>query len=52
MSSWNIADLWEVAAEIRQEHPAQIHGTRSISWTEFDRRADGLARTLLDAGVG
>ncbi|MEZ5297538.1 MAG: AMP-binding protein [Ilumatobacteraceae bacterium] len=31
--------------------PAAIHGDRRITWAEFDRRADGIAKTLLDAGL-
>jgi acyl-CoA synthetase (AMP-forming)/AMP-acid ligase II len=51
MSSWNFADLWEVCAGVRGEAPAAVHGDRTISWAEFDRRADGLAAALLDAGL-
>jgi acyl-CoA synthetase (AMP-forming)/AMP-acid ligase II len=51
MSSWNFADLWEVCADARGEAPAAAHGDRTVSWAEFDRRADGLAAGLLDAGL-
>jgi len=51
MSSWNFADLWEVCAEVRGDAPAAVHGEETVSWTEFDRRADGLAAALLDAGL-
>jgi 3-oxocholest-4-en-26-oate---CoA ligase len=51
MSSWNFAELWEVCAGVRGEAPAAVHGDRTISWAEFDRRADGLAAALLDAGL-
>jgi len=51
MSSWNFADLWEVCAGVRGEAPAAVHGDRTITWAEFDRRADGLAAALLDAGL-
>ena len=52
MSSWNFADLWEVCAGVRGEAPAAVHGDLTVSWAEFDRRADGLAAALLDAGLG
>src|SRR5262245_12644013 len=51
MSSWNFADLWEVCAEVRGDAPAAVHGEQTVSWAEFDRRADGLAAALLDAGL-
>ena len=31
--------------------PAQVQGERRFSWAELDRRADGVAQALLDAGV-
>ena len=49
---WNFADVWEVVAEQLPEAPAQVHGERVVTWGEFDRRADGVARALLDAGLG
>ncbi len=51
-STWNFADLWEDIAEIRGEQRAQIHGDRTIGWVEFNRLANGLAQTMIDAGVG
>src|SRR5690606_9894603 len=30
---------------------ALLHGDRTVSWAELDRRANGIAATLLDAGV-
>jgi len=52
MGGWNFADLWEVCARVRGDAPAAVHGDRTVSWAEFDRRADGLAGALLDAGLG
>ncbi len=52
MTSWNIADVWELAADVKGEATALICGDARRSWTELDRRANGLARTLLDAGLG
>lgn len=49
---WNIADIFEeVAATIPNELALQ-HGETRRTWQEFDRRADGVARTLLRAGLG
>ncbi len=51
MTGWNFADVWETIAELLPDAPAQSQDERRSTWAEFDRRADGLARTLLDAGV-
>ncbi len=49
---WNFADLWERCAAIRGDQRAQVHGDETISWSEFDRRANGIAQAMLDAGLG
>src|SRR4029079_8180862 len=46
-----IADVYEVVAEKLPDSPAQIQGDRVITWRDFDRRADGIAKTLLDGGA-
>jgi acyl-CoA synthetase (AMP-forming)/AMP-acid ligase II len=51
MGAWNYATIWETAAEQLPDHPAQVQGERRITWAQLDRRADGVARTLLDAGA-
>ena len=51
MSGWNFAEVWEAIAEATPDSPALVQGDRRITWTEFDRRADGIARTLLDGGA-
>jgi fatty-acyl-CoA synthase len=51
MPGWNYADIWERVAERVPDAQALVQGARRVSWREFDRRADGVARTLLDAGV-
>jgi acyl-CoA synthetase (AMP-forming)/AMP-acid ligase II len=51
MSGWTFADVWEIVAEELPDAPAQIHGDRVVSWSEFDARADGVAQWLLDLGV-
>ncbi|MFZ0170601.1 MAG: AMP-binding protein, partial [Acidimicrobiales bacterium] len=53
MTNFNLADIWELAAEIRgDDHIALIHGNVRESWAELDRRAGGLAKTLLEGGLG
>jgi fatty-acyl-CoA synthase len=52
MPGWNFAEMWEVCARRVPDAVALRHGEREITWAEFDRRADGVARTLLDAGAG
>lgn len=48
---WNFGDVWEwIAARFPQE-PALLHGSTVRSWEEFDRRAEGVAHALLDAGI-
>src|SRR5687767_6098894 len=51
MNQHNFADIWEQIADAFPDAPAQIHGDRRLTWAEFDRRADGIAKTLLDLGV-
>jgi fatty-acyl-CoA synthase len=51
MPGWNFADIWEVVAELVPEANAQIQGDRHVTWAEFDRRANGIAQAMLDAGV-
>ncbi len=51
MAGWNFAELWERIADRFPDAPAQVQGDRRSSWKEFDQRADGLARHLLDGGA-
>ncbi|NLD76573.1 MAG: AMP-binding protein, partial [Acidimicrobiales bacterium] len=51
MSGWNYAQIWETVAEQIPDAPAQIQGSRTVTWGEFDQRANGVAHTLLRAGV-
>jgi fatty-acyl-CoA synthase len=51
MPAWNFATLWEIAADAAPDAPAIVQGPRTVSWRELDRRADGVARTLLDRGA-
>jgi acyl-CoA synthetase (AMP-forming)/AMP-acid ligase II len=51
MPGWNVAEIWEAAADRLPDAPFCEQGDRTVTWTEADRRADGVARTLLDAGA-
>jgi 3-oxocholest-4-en-26-oate---CoA ligase len=50
-SGWNLADVWEAVAGEIPDATALLHGDRRVTWAEFDRRADGLAAALVDAGA-
>ncbi|MFB4308286.1 AMP-binding protein [Actinomadura sp. GTD37] len=45
---WNLATVWETIAEEIPDAPAQVHGERTFSWADFERRSNGLAAALLD----
>jgi len=49
VSGWNFADVWEEIAVAAPGRLAQAHGARRLTWSQFDRRANALARHLLDA---
>jgi fatty-acyl-CoA synthase len=51
MAGWNFADVWEVIAEQIPEAQCQVQGDRRLTWAEFDRRANGVAHTLLERGA-
>ena len=51
MPGWNFADVWEVIAEQIPDAQAQVHGDLHVTWSEFDRRANGVAKVLLDRGA-
>jgi len=52
MAGWNFAELWERVADKFPEALAQSQGERDITWQQFDRRSDGVARRLVDLGCG
>jgi fatty-acyl-CoA synthase len=43
--------VWETIADTLPDAPALVHGNRRITWSDFDSRADGVARALIDAGT-
>jgi len=52
MSAWNFADVYERVAATVPGAPCQVQGDRTVTWREFDRRANALAADLLAAGLG
>ena len=50
-SGWNLADVFERIADRIPAELAQQQGDRTVSWSEFDRRADGVAGVLLEHGL-
>jgi acyl-CoA synthetase (AMP-forming)/AMP-acid ligase II len=51
MNDWNFANVWETVADTVPDRIAQTHGDQRFTWSEFDRRADGVAHSLLNAGL-
>jgi acyl-CoA synthetase (AMP-forming)/AMP-acid ligase II len=50
-TGWNFADVWEHHADRFGPAQAQVQGDRRFTWSEFDRRADGVAGALVEAGA-
>lgn len=50
-NGWNLADVFERVAEQIPDALAQQQGDRRHSWSDFSERADGVAATLLGAGL-
>ena len=48
---WNYANLWESVADTTPDRPALIHGERRLSWRDFDRRANALAKAMVTGEV-
>ncbi|MGB3471557.1 MAG: AMP-binding protein [Erythrobacter sp.] len=43
--------LKALAASIEPDRPALVHGTRIVTWGEFDQRTDAIAQALHNAGL-
>ncbi len=52
MTNWNFADVWRVVAETFPDRPAVAQGSVRLDWRSFDRRAEAVAASLVDAGLG
>ncbi len=50
-ASFNLADVWEAAADACAERPALICGTRRLSYGDLEERANRLAHHLVRRGV-
>jgi fatty-acyl-CoA synthase len=50
-AGWQIADVWDVAAELRPEADALVHGGRRVAWSAFQGRSAALARSLVAGGA-
>ncbi|MCU1378424.1 MAG: fatty-acid--CoA ligase [Acidimicrobiales bacterium] len=48
---WNFADVFEHIAGLVPEAPALVHDGTRRTWSEFDRRAGGVAAALTAAGL-
>src|SRR6476661_4740743 len=51
MNGWNFADVWERNADRFPGAVAQVQGDRVSTWAEFERAGNGIAATLLGAGL-
>ena len=49
MPGWNFAEIWEAAADHLPDAPFAQQGDRTVTWSEADRRADGVAAARLAA---
>jgi acyl-CoA synthetase (AMP-forming)/AMP-acid ligase II len=47
-NGWNFADLWETISVSVPDALCQQQGSRQVSWSEFNQRANGVAQRLLD----
>jgi 3-oxocholest-4-en-26-oate---CoA ligase len=48
VSGFNLADVWEAVARAQPDAPAIAQGDRRFTWSEFDRRANGVATRLVE----
>ena len=49
--AWNFADVWEAIAAAQPNHPQCIQADRTITWGQFDARADALAAHFIASGM-
>ena len=49
--AWMFADVWEAIARAQPDRPAVVLGERTISWGQFDARADALAAHFIARGL-
>lgn len=51
MSNWNFADAYEAIAARTPDNPCMVQGARTVTWGEFNARANALTADLLDRGL-
>jgi len=51
MSNWNFADAYELIAARTPNHPCMVQGSRTVTWGEFNARANALAADMLSSGL-
>ncbi|MEN9802103.1 MAG: hypothetical protein RLZ37_1228 [Actinomycetota bacterium] len=51
MSNWNFADAYELIAARTPNHPCMVQGNRTVTWGEFNARANALAADMLSRGL-
>ncbi len=51
MTEWNFADIFEAVADVIPDARMLVHGGRTTTHRQADRRANGIARVLLDHGL-
>jgi fatty-acyl-CoA synthase len=52
LTEWNLADIWETAADAASDRVMHVCGERRFTWADFDQRADALAADLIRSGLG
>ena len=50
--AWNFGDILDaISPVLDQNAPALVHGTRRISWGDFAKRSNNIARGLIERGA-
>tara|TARA_R110000824_G_scaffold390760_6_gene587691 strand:- start:41033 stop:42649 length:1617 start_codon:yes stop_codon:yes gene_type:complete len=50
--SWNFGDILDaISPVLDQNAPALVHGTRKITWGDFTKRSNNIARGLIERGA-
>ncbi|GGM82602.1 putative fatty-acid-CoA ligase FadD [Dactylosporangium sucinum] len=52
LAECHFATLWEAFADAVGDEPAVTQGTRTVTWSDYERRAARLAAVLRDGGIG
>lgn len=51
MTNWNFADVYESIAAKMMGNPCMVQGDRTVTWEEFNSRANALAAEFLARGL-